>query len=62
MMDAWVELSEKLKSCNDDQAEHSTWGEYAEAWKKRMHKVHRDYKYVEQRREECCCSESDSGM
>jgi hypothetical protein len=57
MIDTWVELPEKLKSHDDDQAEHlrcgGDWrgvsmqrnGEYC------MHKVHRSYKYMVQRRD-----------
>jgi hypothetical protein len=51
MMDTWKELPEKLKSGDYDQAEHSTWREHAEAWRESMHKLHRDYKNAEQRRE-----------
>jgi hypothetical protein len=51
-MDAWVQPLEKLKSCYDDQEKHLTWGEHAEAWRESMQKVHRDYKYAEQRRDE----------
>jgi hypothetical protein len=55
MLDAWWEPLEKLKSCDDDQAEHlrcgGNWhcmsmqrnGEYC------MHKVLRRYKYTVQR-------------
>jgi len=50
-----------LKSCNDDHAKYSTWGEHAEAWRDRMHKVHRDYKYVEKIRDGVVVVESDSG-
>jgi hypothetical protein len=58
MLDVWWEPPEKLKSCDDDQAEHlrcgGNWrgmsmqrnGEYC------MHKVHRIYKYMVQRRDE----------
>jgi hypothetical protein len=57
MIDTGVELPEKLKSRDDDQAEHlrcgGDWhgmsmqrnGEYC------MHKVHRSYKYTVQRRD-----------
>jgi hypothetical protein len=57
MLDTWWEPPEKLKSCDDDQAEHlrcgGNWrgmsmqrnGEYC------MHKVHRSYKYTVQRRD-----------
>jgi hypothetical protein len=57
MIDTGVELPEKLKSHDDDQAEHlrcgGDWhgmsmqrnGEYC------MHKVHRSYKYTVQRRD-----------
>jgi hypothetical protein len=56
MIDTWVELPEKLKSHDDDQAKHlrcgGNWhgvsmqrnGEYC------MHKVHRSYIYTVQRR------------
>jgi hypothetical protein len=58
MIDTGVELPEKLKSRDDDQAEHlrcgGDWrgmsmqrnGEYC------MHKGHRSYKYTVQRRDE----------
>jgi hypothetical protein len=52
MMDTWIQLPEKLKSGNYDQLEHSTWTKDAEAWSEKMHKLHREYKDVEQRREE----------
>jgi hypothetical protein len=57
MIDTGVELPEKLKSRDDDQAEHlrcgGDWcgmsrqrnGEYC------MHKVHKSYKYMVQRRD-----------
>jgi hypothetical protein len=57
MIDTGVELPEKLKSCDDDHAEHlrggGDWrgmsmqrnGEYC------MHKMHRSYIYTVQRRE-----------
>jgi hypothetical protein len=57
MLDAWWEPPKKLKSCDDDQAEHlrcgGNWrsvsmqrnGEYC------MHKVHRSYIYTVQRRD-----------
>jgi hypothetical protein len=58
MIDTGVELPEKLKSRDDDHAEHlrcgGDWcgmsmqrnGEYC------MHKMHRSYKYMVQRRDE----------
>jgi hypothetical protein len=55
MMDTWVQLPEKLKSCDDDQEEHTTWIENAEEWIDSMHKEHKDYKYAGQREDECCC-------
>jgi hypothetical protein len=57
MLDAWWEPPEKMKSCDDDQAEHlrcgGNWrgvsmqrnGKYC------MHKVHRSYIYMVQRRD-----------
>jgi hypothetical protein len=60
MLNAWEKLSKKLKSHDDDEAEHSRCGgiwhgvsmqrhcEYC------MHKDNRDYKNVEQRRDSGC--------
>jgi hypothetical protein len=56
MLDAWWEPPEKLKSC-DDQAEHSRGGGYRHGVSMQrycvhcMHKVHRSYKYMVQRRD-----------
>jgi hypothetical protein len=56
MLDAWWEPPEKLKSC-DDQAEHSRCGGDRRGVSMQrhcahcMHKVHRSYKYMVQRRD-----------
>jgi hypothetical protein len=52
---------EKLKSYDEDHAEHSRGGEDWRSWSMQrngehcMHKVHRRYKYRVQRREGGCC-------
>jgi hypothetical protein len=57
MLDAWWEPPEKLKSCDDDQAEHlRCGGDWCGVSMQRncehcMHKVHRSYKYTVQRRD-----------
>jgi hypothetical protein len=68
MIDAGVELPEKLKSHDDDHAEHSRGGgiwhgvsmqrhcEYC------MHKDNRDYKNAEQRRDRGCCRGENSSV
>jgi hypothetical protein len=57
MIDTGVELPEKLKSRDDDQAEHLRCGgdwrgmSMQRNGKYCMHKVHRSYKYTVQRRD-----------
>jgi hypothetical protein len=56
MIDTWVELPEKLKSHDDDRAEHLRCGRdwcgmsMQKNGKYCMHKGHRSYKYMVQRR------------
>jgi hypothetical protein len=57
MLNEWKNWPEKLKSHDDDQTEHSSCGGYRRGVSMQrycahcMHKVHKSYKYIVQRRD-----------